>query len=188
MTVGLASVTTLTASCEPLRLEHTSRWSQSDTWASSSGWKTRSFKRHTRTRTRTRLGVSTTHMLVTGAEANPRRSNWTPNVHRRLSEVCLCSFCPLCLLGNTQKDHTQTHARVHITRALPPRVGRRNREVWRCCWGVMTGRALTHARWQTRVCTHKGTVAVKRSHAHTAKARVRESRKAPRTLGLLAKR
>lgn len=122
MTVGRASVTTLTARYKPLRLEHKSRCSHSHT---PGGKATRSFKRHARTSTRARFAIRTTHMLVTGAEANPLRSNWTPNVHRRLSEVCLCCFALFASPATHNRiTHSYTHTQTYTHNTLCPRVGR----------------------------------------------------------------
>lgn len=86
-----------------------------------------------------------THMLVTGAEANPLRSNRTPNVHRRLRGVCVfVLFCPLCFANATPLDHTHT---------LPLGRGRGRREVRE---GSYYG-THTHAHSLTNSCAHTQT-------------------------------
>lgn len=127
MTVRRASVTTLTARYKPLRLAHKSRCSHSHTWANGSGWKSHTLiqkaRSHSRAQTRTpaRFAITTTHMLVTGAEANPLRSNWTPNVHRRLSEVCLCCFALFASPATHNRiSHALTRIRTHTHNTLSP--------------------------------------------------------------------
>lgn len=161
MTVRRASVTTLTASYKPLRLAHKSRCSQSHTWSNSSGCKRHTLIQKAHSYTHPHVLPS---VLLTCWWQELRRIRWEVTGHQLFTggcQKCVCVVLPSLLRQqHTTGSHTLIHAytHIHITRSLPP--GRkRNREVLRCCWGVMTGRTRTrtHARSQTRVRTHKGT-------------------------------
>lgn len=179
MTVRRASVTTLTANTQAAPASRQSPGVAGHTLEQTvrSRKATCSFKRHTRTRTRTHARkhacfAISTYMLVTGAEANPLRSNWTPNVHKAAVRSVFVLFCPLSFANNTQQDHTHSlkhththslsstssHTHIHKTRSPVRRRSEEERGGVRCCWGVITG----HAHSLTRVRTHART----QGHAH----------------------